>query len=288
MAGEHTIYLSSGGNMDLFPENKSSKFTNRLSTPILLDSNSSYEVGLVSILYPDKYYGILANNSAYDINIYTYMEGKAGKKELIRKLNVQIQKNILAGNIKKIVNLVNKNLLIHLKEYYYEFYQYLFPYDKILSWDEDEDKVEIHFHQVEDQDFEKVGDIQNIYIQMNYGLANILGFRSDTEYTIFDKYYSNDSRTLSYHPPSPTCGVEYIYLYTDIIQPTNFAGQLVNILDCFTLNNGGNKGIHNTVYKSLNTQLLDQISIVITDQKGRPIHFTEDSTLTLLLHIKSK
>ena len=42
-----------------------------------------------------------------------------------------------------------------------------------------------------------------------------------------------------------------MYLYTDIIQPTNFGNQLVNILDCFTLDNGGNKGIHNTLCKPL-------------------------------------
>ena len=88
--------------------------------------------------------------------------------------------------------------------------------------------------------------------------------------------------------PSPCCGVDYIYLYTDIIQPINFGGQLVNVLDCFTLQNGGNKGIHNSVYKTLNTQFIDQISIFISDQKGQHIHFLEDTTLTCVLHIRPK
>ena len=42
-----------------------------------------------------------------------------------------------------------------------------------------------------------------------------------------------------------------MYLYADVIQPRNFGSQLVTILDCFTLDNGGNKGIHNTLYKYL-------------------------------------
>ena len=78
-----------------------------------------------------------------------------------------------------------------------------------------------------------------------------------------------------------------MYLYTDVIQPSNFGSQLDNILDCFTLDNGGNKGIHNTLYKPLKNSyiLVDQISIIISDQNGRKINFKEDSTLTCVLHI---
>ena len=50
-----------------------------------------------------------------------------------------------------------------------------------------------------------------------------------------------------------------MYLYTDIIQPTNFGNLLVNILDyfTFTLNNDGNKGVHNMLYKTLNNCYID-------------------------------
>ena len=68
----------------------------------------------------------------------------------------------------------------------------------------------------------------------------------------------------------------------------NFGSQLVNILDCFTLDNGGNKGIHNTLYKPLKNSYIDQISIMISDQNGRKINFKEDSTLTCVLHIRPK
>ena len=79
-----------------------------------------------------------------------------------------------------------------------------------------------------------------------------------------------------------------MYSYTDIIHPTNFGNQLVNISDCFTLDNGGNKGIHNTQYKPLKNSYIDQISIIITGQNGRVINFKEESTLTCVLHIRPK
>ena len=67
-----------------------------------------------------------------------------------------------------------------------------------------------------------------------------------------------------------------MYVYTDIIQPTNFGSQLVKILDCFTLDKGGNKGIHNTLYKPLKNSYIDQI------------YFKHDSTVTCVLHIRLK
>lgn len=84
------------------------------------------------------------------------------------------------------------------------------------------------------------------------------------------------------------CGVDYMYVYTDIVQPTVFGGELVNILDCFTLESGKGKGIHNTVYKALNTNILEQISIIITDQNGRRIHFNNGSSVTCVLHIRPR
>ena len=94
--------------------------------------------------------------------------------------------------------------------------------------------------------------------------------------------------TVSSIPINEKLGVDYMYLYTDIIQPSNFGSQLVNILDCFTLDNGGNKGIHNTLYKPLKNSYIDQISIIISDQNGKKINFKEDSTLTCVLHIRPK
>ena len=60
MEREHTIYLSSTGSLDIYPDNNPCRFTNRLAGQITLDANNDYEIGLVSTLYPNDYYALLA------------------------------------------------------------------------------------------------------------------------------------------------------------------------------------------------------------------------------------
>ena len=61
MEREHTIYLTSTGSLDIFPNNKPGRFINHLAAPITLDPNYDYEIGLVSILYPNEFYAIVGN-----------------------------------------------------------------------------------------------------------------------------------------------------------------------------------------------------------------------------------
>ena len=281
MASDHILYLTSAGNLGVYPKNNPANFINRLPTPIVLETNTEYEVGLVSILYPDQYYGILANNDLYNINILTSQKN-IGLSPLI----VKIHQNILAGDLEKIVKIVNKNLVSHLKVYYGNKYKELFPSNNILKWNRDERKVEIY----STCKLYPKEDIQEIFFKINVGLAKILGINENVAYTLFSNKINKGSNKVykSSKNPSPCCGVDYIYLYSDIIQPSNFGGQLVNILDCFSLQNGGNRGIHNSIYKPLNTHLLDQISIKVTDQNGKPVSFVEESTLTCVIHIRPK
>ena len=281
MASDHTVYLSSSGCRELFPENNTSMFINRISTPILLDSKTEYEVGLVSILCPDKYYAVLADDDKYNIKV-NITQSLTGSHSFL----VKMKKNVLAGDMEKIIHFVNKNLILYMKTHLHGFFPYVFSNETILSWNDDEDKTELNFFTPLEP--KNVGDIVEISIRMYYGLASVLGFRSDMEYSIFNKFKTAPSKHLSFRSPPTDCGIEHLYIYTDIVHPTNFAGQLTNILDCFTLNNKGNKGFHNTVYKHLNTNVIDQISIIITDQKGRKIPFSEESTLVLLLHIRER
>ena len=282
MASDHIIYLTSSGSQDLYPNNNPGNFVNRLSTPVILDTNTEYEVGLVSILYPDQYYAILANNENYNIIVYTYQ-----KNIPTTTLEVKMNKNILAGNMGKIVKIVNDNLLQYMEAHYHQLFPHLFSKDeKIICWNDTERRVEILSKQ-SNPEVRITRDIKKNAIKLNQGLASVLGYDTRVQYAVYSQRKSLEIYKSSF-PPSPRCGVDYIYLYTDIIQPSNFGGQLVNILDCFTLQNGGNKGIHNSVYKTLNTSFIDQISIDIRDQKGRRIYFLDDSTLTCALHIRPK
>ena len=282
MASDHIIYLTSTGSQDLFPNNNPGNFINRLSTPIILDNNTEYEVGLVSILYPDQYYAVQADNDEFNIIVYTYQNNIP-----TTSLEVKINKNILAGNMGKIVKIINENLLQYMEVHYHQLFPYLFSKDeKIFRWNDVERRVEITSKQANPQ-VRITADIKDISIKLNRGLASLMGYNTDVQYNIFSQQRSPKTYKSS-KPPSPRCRVDYIYLYTDIIQPTNFGGQLVNILDCFSLQNGGNKGIHNSIYKPLNTTIIDQISVIVRDQKGRTIHFVEESTIMCVIHVRPK
>ena len=283
MAGDHTIYLTSSGSKNIFTNNTPDRFTNKLSSPIVLDSNLEHEIGLISILYPDKYYAITSDRDDFGINVFTTMvDGKRNKHR------VKMKFNMLAGDIGKIIRSINNKLLQNLKVYYYNFVPHIFKNGTIIRWNDEEEKTEIIFNKDDTgEGGEGTGDIASVTIRFKKALATILGFRNDVLYTVFSKT-EDVGNVMSSIPPSPKCGVDYIYLYTDIVHPTNFGGQLVNILDCFSLENGGGKGIHNCIYKTLNTNIIDQISLIIVDQMGRPIHFREDSTLTCVLHVRTK
>ena len=119
------------------------------------------------------------------------------------------------------------------------------------------------------------------------GIAEVLGFRTDTQY----KFHRSDISTEGIRNSnivSPLKGVDYLYVYSDIVQPTYFGGQLVNILDCFVLESATNKGLNNVVYRPLNNHLINSISITVLDQLGRPIFFENQSVITCIVHIREK
>ena len=82
--------------------------------------------------------------------------------------------------------------------------------------------------------------------------------------------------------------IQCALIYTDLVNPSRYAGKNVNILDGFSLSGGLTKGVHPTIYKSLKSKVIDSISIKITDQKGRPIYFEEGYPVTCLLHIRPR
>ena len=115
MEREHTIYLTSSGCLDLFPNNHPTEFINRLATPITLEPKIDYEIGLVSILYPNEYYGIVGNQYRNSISFYSKIKGR----EEIIKYEYTIKNNILAGDMENMVKILNKEIKLRLMVYSY-------------------------------------------------------------------------------------------------------------------------------------------------------------------------
>ena len=269
MEREHTVYLTSAGNLDVFPNNNPCEFVNRLSVPITLDPNYEYEIGLVSILYPNEYYAIVGNQYKNKITFYT----KYCEIAKIHTYSYIIKNDILSGDIERLLYCINNEIKLRLMVYFDVHYAKVFGRGEIFYWDKYKRRVGVHYtggpHSIETR---RKGDIEHVTMAMGEGIANVLGFRTNSLYSIRGDDHEMIS-TISTTPVNEKLGVDYMYLYTDVIQPSNFGSQLVNILDCFTLDNGGNKGIHNTLYKPLQNSYIDQISIIISDQNGRKINF---------------
>ena len=284
MEREHTIYLTSTGNLDVFPNNNPCEFVNRLSAPITLDPNYEYEIGLVSILYPNEYYAIVGNQYKNKITFYT----KYRKIAEIHSYSYIIKNNILAGDIERLIYCINNEIKLRLMVYFYVHYATVFGRGDIFFWDKYKKRVGVHYTGApRSKEAKRKGDIEHVTMAMGEVIANVLGFRTNSLYSIRGDDPEMIS-TISSTAINEKLGVDYMYLYTDVIQPSNFGSQLVNVLDCFTLDNGGNKGIHNTLYKPLKNSYIDQISIMISDQNSKKINFKEDSTLTCVLHICPK
>ena len=73
-----------------------------------------------------------------------------------------------------------------------------------------------------------------------------------------------------------------------MVQPTRFGGQLVSILDAFTLTLGGVKAYSNEIYKTISKSHIDSISIKLRDQHGRRVLFAKTDSVTIALHIRPK
>ena len=280
MASEHTIYVSSSACKNIYINNTATRFTNRLSSPITLNSHIEYEMGLVSILYPSQYYAIANGDEGISIKVFIKLNHGEFK---IHTHEYRCNKNILAGDMKNIIEILNEDLITEARVYFHSHYNEYIKDNTVLYWDKNEKRTALQY--VKGTSF-KNGEVMKISIKLSHKISKLLGFRSDVQYDIYGEQNNKDLIATSI--PSPSGGLEYVYVYCDIVHPSPFGGQIVNILDCFTFENGVTKGIHNTVYKPIKTNFLDEIAIILTNQNGEGIHFSDESSVTCVLHIRPK
>ena len=54
--GNFTLFVTSNANLDMYPDNKASKFTNVLKQPIKLDPNVEFQARLANFHIPNAKY----------------------------------------------------------------------------------------------------------------------------------------------------------------------------------------------------------------------------------------
>lgn len=283
------ICVTSKGSLELFPENKAGSFVNHMVHPISLSPNNEYEIAVVSAHIPTQFYAVLRNDEGFGIYLYVTFQGRKGEKDKEFELEYTPYINILAGNMYILTDSLNNDFLRKLKVYFesYNISDYLHEGGKIFSYNGNDTHINVKYNQSTKP--VKVGEIKSIAIRLKPKLGKVLGFPGTYTYEVYKqiKDYTVDS-ILSPNHILPMNGVDYMYLYSDIVQPIEFGGKLVNMLDCVSVGDHSYKGFHNAIYRSINTNYINNIAIKITDCEGRAINFVPGTATTCILHLRSK
>ena len=312
---EFIVYLSSLGSKREYPENVPGSFENKI-IPLTLTPNREYEVALHGIFIPREVYTLHQNDNEGILEVYVERNARhadiatpiANTKDnsinlpkiiipdeevastaTERQLRYSLKppRNIASKEIGGIVEELNAYWIAILKAVF-GFTNYTTYFDEkrgILSYSKN--YVAYHKRSISGRD-----DINYSRISLLFKprLAAILGFIPNQFYDIFvtDESQQYALKEINAHfPPDPHADVDYLHLYCDIIQPTRFAGQTVNILA--TLPYGGSNNYYSVqrpLYKKLSKNTIDSIAILVTDQYGRKIYFEEHRSATIILHIR--
>lgn len=296
MAGEeHYIYLSSLGNRDIYPGNVPNQFENRVDPPIQLHPDKEYEVGMLNCLYPKVFYALPKNDLESRIEIWVKIHSKPRQPYLL--YTYVPQSNIQAGDVKYMLNILNKEMSVALRNAMTmesvrnamrtEISHY-FASNDFFTYNDELQRTNLVVRKglcISNNHFCKVS--------MRFGsrIASILGFDYPADYVIYSPTVPFDDKVTHVpapYPPRMDGDIDFAMFFTDCVTPTRYGGQTVNLLEAITMEKTGGGDFHQIAYKQLSKSFLDTISIKVTDQNGRLIHFGRGKSMTVLLHIRPK
>ena len=99
---------------------------------------------------------------------------------------------------------------------------------------------------------------------------------------------SNDTINPSFSFPGKVMAPNFIYVYCDIDSPIYLGNQNANILDIIAGPNSYAKNTVGTIYKTVNKNSIESISIKLCDGNGDEVAFSGDVIVTLILHFKPR
>ena len=143
------------------------------------------------------------------------------------------------------------------------------------------------------QDFIFKHDMKNKQILSNeIKIVETDGFTSILKWVIteniskalgIEKKFKNSPKEFSKPVYFP---IEILDIYTDIIEPSYLGGQTTHLLDVIPMKNIFSKTGTLTMYKYLNTSLMDSTSIKITDENSIAVSFTNHVKISIVLYFK--
>lgn len=279
------IYLSSLENIDIF-DNTASAFQN-IITATPLNPSLNYEIALLNVLYPKKFNVLTRDDAECGIDIIQNHITETGisTEEIVHHF---LPKNdVLSTDASHIIEEINRQLTADLKKAFRDNYSAHFPKGKILNYDVGIGRVLVS---TRSRTFTgKNNAATSFKAQFKPRIARVLGLSSAEKYYLFRSDAPEGTsfpKQIAPFKPDPTAGVDYVLIYSDIVEPQIYGSQLVNILDAFAFQESYSKGAHPMMYKPLCVTKLDKIAIKMTDQFGRNLSFESGHSTTVVLHVR--
>jgi hypothetical protein len=275
-----SIYLSSLGNSIEHSSNKANSFTNEIHP--ILNLQEEYEVTLQNYFFKPEFYSIIKNDELFQITLYFIYFLKGATVKLSGHVYIPTE-NIYGANVEECI----QNLEYDMREYFHK---------KQLI-----EKEEVWHRNGGIFIFQKnIGRI--VFpsliprsIEKEYDKVQLIWKFSKLAMLFFGLKYSQESITISHtdsitaaFPPNIYPQLDYIYVYTDIVETSHVGGKQVNLLDIIPIRNISHKNITINSYKRVKFSNINSISISLNDQNGRKIPFIDGCNTVCILHFKPK
>ena len=197
-------------------------------------------------------------------------------------------KNTSTHQLSQLIEILNDEITKYLSLFPSESIENCFDIDKgIFGYDDKKKRVYVNTRTAQHP--------ETLSIKLKSGIAKLLGFSADTPIDVcrFQELdienpdnYPRMIMTRATYPPRMHADVDYLHIYCDIVNPSRFGSQSVNILAMSPFNSVNYYSVLSPLYKKIDRACIESISILITDQYGRRIYFPRDRSVTIVLHIR--
>lgn len=270
------IYLSSLASANDYPFNITNSFTNTMTPAINL--TGSYEMGLVSALLPSDIITISKNDPLYEIEVKInyFNSGRRIAGESVKYLPT---KHIIGDHIFRVIPAFEsdvRSFLIKQKILRNES-------DRLFFYDDSKQNVFFNKELKIENTSAVMYDQVKVTWKFSRLAASLLGLEQSREY---DFEIENLDDRYRIHP-SIKSSVNYIYIYSDLVIPSRVGDHQSEIIDVIPLTHSRYyRSSNNTIYKKIRKNTIENISILLTDERGRPVPFQDGASVLCVIHIK--
>ena len=264
---EFVIYLSSREDKSIFKDNKASGFTNVISPSLVL--KDEYIVSLCNIAFSPQYHCIKKYDPAFFIYLHfkTFDDNGLVSKVFTAKYLCSV--NITGESTYKAIQQLNNDFVSFCKT-------------KNLC----KRSQEPIFRYKSNDCYVTLGKFEQNLVggstEMFWGFSKEMG-----TFLGIDTVETTSPQILS--PVKIPKKVDCFFIYTDIVHPSHLGGgKSIHLIDIIPTDTTRGKYVPMLQYKTVNRNLIEDISIKITDQCGNDIQFDDQVDIICVLHFKLK